>query len=571
MKSLKEQLRKMSALLLCICIAAATCFAYPVDAEAAETGGEVLETEEPEVTDLKPAAGNETETDSPGGGDDPSAILVSSIELTKTSISLDKGSTYNLKVKKILPEDAANQAVVWSSSDESVATVKDGTITAVNTGTAVINVVSEDSGEAAASCKVTVKQKVTKITLNKTSITLEKSKSKTLKATIAPSDATDKGIKWTTSDSSVVSVSQSGVITAEKKGTAIIEATAKDGSKETASCKVTVRNKLVTSVKLKSTSRTLGIGQTYKIEVKSISPSNADIKTVSYTSSDKDIASVSSAGKITAKKIGTCTITVKAKDGSGKTATFKVTVRKYQRDAKYYQIKTKIKLPSGGYSLSTANIGLKVIRVNQKLLGNNNARYSTSTKNAVKSLQKKKGIKQTGIVNKTTWLAMGCSEDDWYNLGTYTTPLKITNKSTRQDCNNAMLKTAKEYADKGTVYRVGCSGKPGTYADCSGLIYQCLYSAGINPDTNIVDHGYAKYEYTSRWLAADKKLGKAVSYSNRQAGDLVFYSKAGRSTVVHVGIYAGGNKIYDAWPGRGVTKRSITISGYRVCKIVRVF
>lgn len=88
-----------------------------------------------------------------------------------------------------------------------------------------------------------------------------------------------------------------------------------------------------------------------------------------------------------------------------------------------------------------------------------------------------------------------------------------------------MLQTAAEYASAGTKYKVGCSGTPGTYVDCSGLIYQCLYAAGINPASNIVDHALAIYEYTSANLAADNRLGIEVASYDLQPGDLVFMPK----------------------------------------------
>lgn len=237
----------------------------------------------------------------------------------------------------------------------------------------------------------------------------------------------------------------------------------------------------------------------------------------------------------------------------------------------YYQIQDRITLPYGGYDVSTANIGLKVIYINKIMLGTTSASYTSSTVNAVKRFQRNYGLPATGIVDLSTWRMMGYSESDWYNLGTYVTPMKVSWYSTRQDHINAMLNTAWEYANAGTVYRIGCSGAPGTYADCSGLIYQCLYSAGINPDTNIVDHALAEYEYTSRWLAADPKLGLSVPYSDLQPGDLVFYAANGRSTVVHVALYAGNGMIYDAWPNIGTTYRSVSIPEYYVIKAIRVF
>lgn len=237
----------------------------------------------------------------------------------------------------------------------------------------------------------------------------------------------------------------------------------------------------------------------------------------------------------------------------------------------YYQLQDGIDLPSGGYDLSTKNIGMKVIYTNLRLLGTDSASFTSATFNAVKRFQKSCGLPQTGIVDLSTWLAMGYSEYDWYNLGRYITPQKTSVYNSRQDHINTMINTAWEYAAAGTEYRIGCSGAPGTYADCSGLIYQCLYSVGIDPDTDIILHALAEYEYTSRWLAADPKLGLSVPTNALEAGDLVFYAANGKSTVVHVALYTGDGMIYDAWPKIGTTYRSINIPGYYVIKAVRVF
>lgn len=237
----------------------------------------------------------------------------------------------------------------------------------------------------------------------------------------------------------------------------------------------------------------------------------------------------------------------------------------------YYPLLDSITLPSGGYELSTKNIGIKVIYVNRALLGTTSASYTSATANAVKQFQRKYGLAVTGRVDLSTWLTMGYSEYDWYNLGTYITPKTVDKYNTRQDHINTMINVAWDYAYYGTEYRIGASGPPGTYADCSGLIYQCLYAVGICPDTNIVDHALAEYEYTSRWLAADPKLGPDVPTNSLEPGDLVFYAVNGRSRVVHVALYAGDGMIYDAWPDIGTTYRSIDIPGYYVIKAKRVF
>ena len=261
----------------------------------------------------------------------------------------------------------------------------------------------------------------------------------------------------------------------------------------------------------------------------------------------------------------------------GYNGTYRVGVRSYYvsggrvTGCNYYMPQDVIALPSGGYNLSQANIGLKVIKVNQAVCGNSSERYSAITERAVRNFQSRHKLPVTGYVDLATWKAMGYSEYDWYNLGTYRTPMKTNRISTRQDRINAMIQTAIDYKNAGTGYKVGCSGTPGSYVDCSGLIYQCLYAAGINPSSNIVDHALAIHEYTSANLAADDKLGQYVSANSMQRGDLVFYAKNGKSSVCHVAIYAGNGKIYDSWPGRGVTYRSMNISGYHILKATRVF
>lgn len=261
----------------------------------------------------------------------------------------------------------------------------------------------------------------------------------------------------------------------------------------------------------------------------------------------------------------------------GFNGTYKVGIRDYYvsggkvTGCNYYMPQNSISLPSGGYNLSTANIGLKVIKVNQAVCRNSSERYTSATERAVRNFQSRHRLSVTGYVDLTTWKTMGYSEYDWYNLGTYRTPMKVTYTSNRQDRINAMIQTAIDYKNAGTGYKVGCSGTPGSYVDCSGLIYQCLYAAGINPSSNIVDHALAIHEYTSVNLAADDRLGRSVDSNSLQRGDLVFYGKNGRNSVVHVAIYAGNGMIYDSWPGRGVTYRSVNIGGYHIVRARRVF
>ena len=168
-------------------------------------------------------------------------VPVESVSLHKTSLELTEGGTARLTAT-ILPDIATNKNVTWSTSDASIATVTDGVVTAVAPGTATITVTTEDGGKTA-TCAVTVAAAtvpVTGVTLNKTSTSLYVGDTETLTATVAPDNATNKAVTWTSSDSTVATVDQNGVVTALARGTAVITATAADGSGANATCTVTV-------------------------------------------------------------------------------------------------------------------------------------------------------------------------------------------------------------------------------------------------------------------------------------------------------------------------------------------
>ena len=161
----------------------------------------------------------------------------------------------------------------------------------------------------------TVKAK--SVSLNKKVYTIKKGKKIKLKATVSPKKSTQKKIIWTSSNKKTVTVTQKGTITAKKNGTAIITAKVK-GTNKKAKCKIIV-GVPVTSIKLSSTSIMLTEGNSTTLK-KTISPSNASVKTVTYASSNKNIVQVNQSGKLTAKKEGVAKITVKTKDGTGKKA-----------------------------------------------------------------------------------------------------------------------------------------------------------------------------------------------------------------------------------------------------------
>ena len=165
-------------------------------------------------------------------------INATSATLDKTMLTLNKGSSTKLNLS-VQPVDFTDE-VNWKSANTSVVTVAaDGTVKAVGVGTTTIKVTV---GNASASCKVTVVQPVTSISLNKASLSMEALSTYQLTATAYPNDAYDKSVKWESSDNSVATVSENGLVTAVGKGTATIKATSTAVSSVSRSCTVTVTN-----------------------------------------------------------------------------------------------------------------------------------------------------------------------------------------------------------------------------------------------------------------------------------------------------------------------------------------
>ena len=165
-------------------------------------------------------------------------VNAQTVSLSKAELTINKGSTAKL-VLTVNPADFTDE-VTWKSSDTSVATISDaGEVKAVATGTAIIKVTV---GSVSASCKVTVIQPVTGISLNKTSLSLEALDTYQLKATVSPTTAADKTVTWTSSEPNVATVDESGLVTALSKGATTVTVKANDGSGVSKTCNVTVTN-----------------------------------------------------------------------------------------------------------------------------------------------------------------------------------------------------------------------------------------------------------------------------------------------------------------------------------------
>lgn len=176
------------------------------------------------------------------GQEDPVQEQLESITLDVTALALTVGEEYTFTVTTE-PADIEGLTLSWSSSDESIVSVEDGTVTAVAEGTADITVSGGDN--VSATCKVTVSPEeeveieAESITLSTASADMLIGESITLTATVLPENTTDKTVTWTSSESSIAGVDDNGTVTAVSAGTAVITATTVNG--RTAECTVTVQ------------------------------------------------------------------------------------------------------------------------------------------------------------------------------------------------------------------------------------------------------------------------------------------------------------------------------------------
>ena len=250
-------------------------------------------------------------------------VYPTGISLNKSSLTLNIGESQTLTAT-VSPSNATDKSVTWSTGNSSVATVSTGgTVKGVSAGQTTIT--AKTSNGKTATCTVYVNKPATGFSLNKPSTTLKVGQTEKLVATITPSDASVKTISWSSSDKSVATVDGDGNVKAFTPGTTKITASLFN-SNLSASCIVTVikNSNDPTGITLDITNISGKIGDVQLINA-TVSPSNADDKTVTWTSSNSEIAYVTSYGVVTLKSAGTATVT--AKTVNGLTATCIVVVK----------------------------------------------------------------------------------------------------------------------------------------------------------------------------------------------------------------------------------------------------
>lgn len=241
--------------------------------------------------------------------------------LPSNTLTLKAGKTFTLRT------NTTSGNLKFSTSNKKIVTVSSaGKIKAVKKGSANITISLKSNAKIKKVVKVTVGQPATRVKVNKSALTIKKGRSAVIKATVGPNTTSNKKVIWKSSNSKIAKVSATGRVTAVKGGTVTITAVAADGSGKKAVCKVTVKAP-ITSLKFSKISGRLYVGKTMQLSPV-IKPAYATNKKCAWSSSNDKVAMVNSEGKVYAVAAGTAVITAKATDGTGKKATYKVTVAK---------------------------------------------------------------------------------------------------------------------------------------------------------------------------------------------------------------------------------------------------
>ncbi len=245
-------------------------------------------------------------------------IEVTGVSLSPSTIGITVGETSTLTAE-VSPSDASDTSLSWQSSDENVATVSSsGLVTAVAEGTVTITVTTTD-GAYTAETTINVSQpiiEVTGVSLSPSTIGITVGETSTLTAEVSPSDASDTSLSWQSSDENVATVSSSGLVTGIAEGTATVTVTTTDGA-YTAETTINVSQPIieVTGVSLSPSTIGITVGETSTLTAE-VSPSDASDASLSWQSSDENVATVSSNGLVTGVAEGTATVTVTTTDGN---------------------------------------------------------------------------------------------------------------------------------------------------------------------------------------------------------------------------------------------------------------
>lgn len=252
-------------------------------------------------------------------------VYATAVTLNKTSLEMFYRDTY--KLTATLTPASSPAGLKWTSSNTAVATVDDnGLVTTQKCGSTTITVATTDGTNLSATCALTVTG-ITAFALNKTSATINVGDNLQLTTNVTPQVASSIPVNWSTSNSSIATVDDNGMVTAHRAGTATITATTTatttSGAVMTAQCELTVKG--ATSLTFDNTSVTMYAGETATIKA-TVAPSRYSSMALTWQSSNTNVATVDGNGVITAVRLGSTKVTATTTDGSALTASCDVTV-----------------------------------------------------------------------------------------------------------------------------------------------------------------------------------------------------------------------------------------------------
>ena len=427
---------------------------------------------------------------------------VSSVSLDNAEIKVQKGTVAFLEAT-VLPENANNKALSWQSSDESVATVENGCISALKVGKTRITAKAKDGSSKSDSCCVEVTNEimVNHIYLDTSFLNMVVGEDKYIGSYVYPENAKNTSLKWKSSKTSVATVNpDSGKITAVKAGVAIITATAADGSGVKDKCEVTVSNPIkVKSIELSDSKLTLKCGESECL-CATVKPSNATNKAVKWSSSNAKVAIVNSKGRVTARLAGKAVITAKSKDGSDVKGVCTVTVKP-----------SRVPILSSVQNKASKNYFEDPIDVNTG---------SHIMKNTILTLFGGQNLKFV-IEYDSGKLSSGSFGTAWFH--NYEKRLEVANSKYRVYSNPSVYS---DYSmnDCGNVYTCESPGKNG-------------YVLRVNSESEYPYYINCNYEYTE-YYDTNGRLAKVVSHEGFET--LITYS----DTLTTITDMVSGKKIY---------------------------
>ena len=470
-------------------------------------------------------------------------IPVSSLKLDQNNVVLRPKESVQLQ-ENIQPANATDKSVSWKSDNPAVASVDEkGRVTALKNGTAVISAVMKNGLHA--ECKITVKIAVDYVQLDSTYKDVYVTQTGQLNATVYPEDATNKKVKWRSTNTSVVSVDQTGHYKALKSGFAYIYATSEDNEHIERFCEINV-NVPPVEVNIQESSLNLKRGQSYQLNYTAYSPTGVDVA-FKWESVDPKIASVNQKGVITALREGVISITLNSSYNNGGdmvlvTVTNPVSALKMNKTSANMTKGSYLQLSASVSPSDASNKGLTWTSSNKNILtvSSSGKVYAKGFGTATITAQAKDGSK----VKAASRIFSGYGISYVLNGGSnhksnvsvyYNQAVKLYNP-TRSGYSFKGWYSDSKYKTRVTSYKKGTKGNKKLYAKWSKNTYRITYKLNGGKNTKANPSSYSvtssislknpsRKGYSFKGWYSDSKYKNKVTNIKKRTGNLTLYAK----------------------------------------------